>query len=228
MISLIASEMPRERLERHGERVLSDRELLAILLVTGRKSCSVLDLAGEMLKHFGGLASLLAASIEELQEVPGIGKAKAIQLKAALALAHRAAKDEAAPRPSAETAAELFAIFFPLMSGYRQEVMWVALKDVRGRLIGTEMVAMGTLSEVLVHPREVLYPAVRRKAYSMALAHNHPSGDLTPSASDIRLTNQLAHSAKVMGIQLDDHLILSGERYLSLRMEGLLHLRPIS
>lgn len=221
MISLPSSEMPRERLERRGEEVLSDRELLAILLVTGRKNCSVLDLAGEMLAHFGSLASLLTASLEELQELRGIGKAKAIQLKAALALARRATKEEGSSRPPAVTAAELFAIFSPLMSGYRQEVMWVALKDVRGRLIGTEMVGMGTLSEVLVHPREVLYPAVRRKAYSMALAHNHPSGDLTPSLADLKLTSQLAQSAKVMGIHLDDHLILSGERYISLRALGM-------
>lgn len=225
MRGLPKSEMPRERLVRLGEAALSDRELLAILLVTGRKECPVLDLAAALLSRFGSLAKLLDASLEELQEVPGIGLAKAIQLQAALALGNRAALAPSS-RPLARTADELFAILWPLMSGYQQEVMWVALKDVRGRLIGAEMVAMGTLSEVMVHPREVFYPAVRQKAFSIVLAHNHPSGDLTPSTADLRLTRRLELSAQLMGIQLDDHLIVgrSGETgggrggYLSLRM----------
>jgi DNA repair protein RadC len=211
------SERPRERLCLAGPDVLSLQELLAILLATGTKGKSVLMLAQEMLTRFGGLQGLLEASVEELVQVKGIGAAKAILLKAAFEIALRASKIEQPLRPLVDTAEKAFALVHPELAREKREVMIVILKDVKGRLIHYERVAVGTLSEVLVHPREVFFPAVRHKAHSLIAAHNHPSGDPTPSRADIALTTHLLRSGKVMGIALDDHLIIGGASFVSLR-----------
>ena len=102
----------------------------------------------------------------------------------------------------------------------KKEILKVILKDVKGRLISQETVSMGTLSELLIHPREVFYPAVRHKASSIIIAHNHPSGDPTPSKEDMELTRHLLRSSQVMGIHLDDHLIIGAARYVSLKQLG--------
>lgn len=210
------SERPRERLRHQGAEALSTIELLAILLSTGTKKTSVLDLSAMLLSHFGSLKNLMHASVEELIEIEGIGPAKAIQLKAAFALAEKVYNDAYLTPPSIDSKEAYELVRFEL-SSLKQEALYVILKDVKGRLISVEKVSIGTLSEVLVHPREVFFPAVRHKASSLILAHNHPSGDPTPSAADLEMTRHLVKSSRVMGIHLDDHLIVGATSYISLR-----------
>ncbi len=213
------SERPRERLRYQGAEALSTIELLAILLSTGTKKAPVLDLAAQLLSHFGSLKKLMHASVEELMEIEGIGPAKAIQLKAALALTQKVFQENPPSSPPIDTAAAYELLRYEL-SPLKQEALYVILKDVRGRLISVERVSIGTLSEVLVHPREVFFPAVRHKASSLILAHNHPSGDPTPSKADLEMTRHLIRSSRVMGIYLDDHLIIGSSSYVSLKSEG--------
>lgn len=222
MRDLDLEERPRERLVRHGGQALSLSELLAILLGTGTRDKSVLTLSNELTLKFGGLSGLLDASLEELQEVKGIGEAKAIQLKAAFAIAQKAIGISTASKPFIRTAGEAFVYAKEEIAMQKQEVLLVLLRDVKGRLIHHEKVSVGTLSEVLVHPREVFYPAVKHKAHSLILAHNHPSGDPTPSESDYKLTRVLIQSSRVMGIGLDDHLIVGHNTFVSLREKGFL------
>jgi DNA repair protein RadC len=213
-------ERPRERLARCGVEALSLTELLAILLCTGTKKKPVLDLAHELLARFRTLQGLLDASIAELMTIPGIGEAKAIQLKAAFGIA---LKNNPSQRPLDKiTSREAYALVKDELSTQKQEVVMVILKDIRGRLIGQEKIGIGTLSEVLIHPREIFFPVVRHKAYSFIVVHNHPSGDPTPSQPDLEITRSLIRSSKTMGIALDDHLIIGRTSFYSFRDSGLL------
>ncbi|MGR3911877.1 MAG: DNA repair protein RadC [Candidatus Rhabdochlamydia sp.] len=213
------SERPRERLKNQGVGALSVQELLAILLTTGTKKASVLDFAAQILSHFGSLKKLMHASIEELMEIKGLGLAKAVKLKAALGLAQKVQLTEPLNhvRIDALRAYELIRHELEIL---KQEVLMVILRDVKEKLISIETVSIGTLSEVLIHPREVFYPAVRHKACSLILAHNHPSGDPTPSQADIEMTHHLSRSGKIMGIHLEDHLIVGSSGYISLKQAG--------
>lgn len=214
--SLPATERPRERLQTMGSDALSLAELLAILLTTGTKEKSVLELAQEIVARFGSLQKLLEASLEELVEVKGIGKAKALLLQAAFGIARKTTSRPLGPQDQIH-AREAYELVRHELACQKQEVLVVILKDVRSRLISIEKVAVGTLSDVLVHPREIFFPAVRHKASSMILAHNHPSGDPAPSGADLELTRHLVRSSRVMGIGLDDHLIIGSHSFVSLK-----------
>lgn len=220
--SLPEEERPRERLLRDGIDALSLSELIAIVLGSGTQGKSVLDLAQELLERFGGLEKLLEASVAELMQIKGIGRAKAIQLKAVFGIALKCRKPHAASKFSITSARLAFELAQSEIAHLPQEVLLVILRDIRGSLIRTERVSMGTLSQVLVHPREVFYPAVRHKAHSLIVAHNHPSGDPTPSRADLEITRSLAEAARVMSIGFDDHLIVCRDRYISLREMGCL------
>jgi len=212
-----ASELPRERLLRDGIAALSIQELLAILLGTGTQGKSVLILAQELFLSFGGMDGLLNASVEELIKVKGVGKAKAILLKAAFGIALRTAKGKYLPQKKILTIEDALEIARPEIGYLKKEALLVILRDVKSRLIHHEVISVGTLSEVLVHPREVFQPAVRHGAYSLIVCHNHPSGDPTPSSADIILTKTLLECSKIMGITLVDHLILGEDNYTSMR-----------
>jgi DNA repair protein RadC len=215
-------ERPRERLLRDGVESLSIPELIAIILGSGTHGKSVLDLSQEILSHFGSLEKLLDATVVELMQIKGIGKAKAIQLRAVFGIAAKCKKINALEKFPIESPSQAYELARSEIAEEKQEVLLVLLRDVRGCLIHREQVSVGTLSQVLVHPREVFYPAVRHKAYSMIIAHNHPSGDPTPSAADLELTRSLILSSRVMGIGLDDHLIVCPNAFISLREKGYL------
>lgn len=221
--SLPLEERPREKMLRGGTESLSLSELLAIILGSGTLGKSVLALSQEILERFGGLERLLGASVVELMEIKGIGRAKAIQLKAVFGIAHKCRQLTHQMMEVIDSPHKAYLIAEKEIAHLSQEALIVLLRDVRSRLIHLEQVSLGTLSQVLVHPREVFFPAVRYKAHSLIIAHNHPSGDPTPSLADLELTRALSHSSRVMGIELVDHLIICRDRYLSLRQEG--HLR---
>lgn len=218
--SLPQEERPRERLLRDGVEALSIPELIAIVLGSGMQGKSVLDVSTEILSHFGSLERLLEATVSELMEIKGIGKAKAIQLKAVFGIASKCKKINALEKFPIKSSSEAYELVRGEIAELKQEVLFVLLRDVRGCLIHREQVSVGTLSQVLVHPREVFYPAVRHKAHSMIIAHNHPSGDPTPSSADLELTRTLIKSGQIMGIGLDDHLIVCRTGFVSLREKG--------
>jgi DNA repair protein RadC len=218
---LPVDERPRERLLSQGVDALSLGELIAIILGHGTQGKSVLQLADELLCHFGSADALFDASIVELMQIKGIGRAKAIQLKAVFGIVLRSQRVPLSSTPILSPQ-EAYQIARAEIAHQKQEVLLVLLRNVKGKLIHREQVSVGTLSQVLAHPREIFYPAVRHKAHSFILAHNHPSGDPTPSSADLELTRCLFSSSQVMGIGFDDHLIIGKDHYISLREKGFL------
>lgn len=216
MATIPAEERPRERLETLGSDALNLAELLAILLTTGTQNKSVLEVAQELVVKFRNPQRLIDASLNELMEVEGVGKAKALLLQAAFGIARKTVKVPRRPQDQIH-AKEAYELVKPQLATQKQELIMVVLKDVRARLIAVESIATGTLSDVAIHKREIFYPAIRHKATSMILAHNHPSGDPSPSKSDILTTKDIIRSSKMIGITLDDHLIVGSHSYVSLK-----------
>ncbi len=211
--ALPSEERPRERLVRYGTKSLSSIELIAILLGSGTKNRSVLQLAGELLAHFQTVKGLSEASLEELKEIKGIGIARAIQLHAAFALAHRI---EESCYETLNTPEKIYAFIKADLEREKNEVFLLLLRDVKLRCIHREILFQGTLTELLFHPREVLHLAVKHKAHSIVIAHNHPTGDPTPSTRDLEMTKRLYQAATLVGIPLADHLIIGRGRFVSL------------
>ncbi len=214
-------ERPRERLVSKGPAALSSIELIAILLGSGTKKRSVLELASDLLRHFGTLETLADASLQELKVVPGIGEAKAIQLQAAFALWKRTLVTNG-ERPVIDSPAKAFAHIQPDIQDEKTEVLSVMLRDARKTLVHKEIIARGTLTQVLMHPREVFCSAIRHRAHSVIVAHNHPSGDPTPSEKDVEVTSVLRTAGLVIGIPLVDHLIIGRSGFFSFHERGIL------
>lgn len=202
-------ERPRERLWRLGAESLKDEELLAIILRIGPAGMSAIDLARQLLHRYqNNLGTLAKASPTELTELPGIGPAKAAELKATFALALRMAKQrlpERAKLDSPERAAEYLREIF---RDKTQEEMHVILLDTKNRFIRQQRITQGLLDRSAVHAREVFRPAIQYSAAKLLLAHNHPSGDPTPSPQDISCTKTLVAAGKVVGIEIIDHLVI--------------------
>ena len=212
---------PRERLVRCGTEALSTAELLAVILGRGTKGVSVLQLAQELVTRFGDVKQLFEVTLEEFCQLKGMGLAKAIQLRAALALGKRAAREVSSDRVRIETPQQAYNLVREVFEQEKREFFVAILQDVKGFVINHQVVAIGTLSSSLVHPREVFYPAIRHKAASVILAHNHPSGDPTPSPEDISLTENLVEVGRIMGIPIHDHLVIGDRRFISLRQRGI-------
>lgn len=206
---------PRERLWRHGPAALSETELLAIVLCTGRPGSPVLAVAAELVKAFSGRA-LGDASLQELCQVSGVGPAKAARVAAAVELGRRALTPPA-ERPAVRSAGEAYTLLAPRLDGCSQELVVSLLLDAKGRLLGEPLVALGGLSAVDLHPREVFRPAIRQGAASVLLAHGHPSGDPEPSAEDLAVTSRLLDVSAIVGIPVLDHIVVGRGRYVSLR-----------
>ncbi len=214
-----ASVRPRERLLYYGRETLTDRELLALLLGTGTRDKTALGLADELLIRFPeGLSDL---TCEELSEVPGIGTAKACSVIAGLELGKRLAA-RPVRREALTDPGQAAAFFESRLSRLHQERFLVALVDAKGQVIGLEEVARGDVTGAVTGPRETFRTAVKRGAFAVILAHNHPSGDPTPSGADLALTRQLCEAGKLLGIRVVDHIIIGEGRYISLKQEGCL------
>jgi DNA repair protein RadC len=222
VLDLPLHERPRERLHRYGEDSLSSPELIAIVLGSGTKSVPILQLAHSLLAHFGSLQKIATATVEELCEVRGMGVAKSLQLKAAFTLGGRARIDGAAPKRKIEHPSHAYHYIKERIAHKEQEYFMGIFLDVRGQVIADEVIAIGTVSEVLVHPREVFHPAIRHRASGIVVVHNHPSGELTPSEADLSLTKDLIKTGEVIGIGVQDHLIVTKEGYYSFRQNSLM------
>jgi DNA repair protein RadC len=214
-------ERPRERLLALGPESLADAELLAILLRTGARGKSAVDLARDLLSRFGSVAALLE-SREGAGETPGLGEAKLAQLKAALELARRALKEEISTR-SALTSPKAVRDYLRLaLAGREQEVFVVLLLDAQHRVIASEELFRGTLTQTSVYPREVVKCALKHNAAAVIFAHNHPSGVAEPSHADEILTRSLKSALALVDIQVLDHFIVAGSRTMSFAERGLL------
>jgi DNA repair protein RadC len=217
-----AQERPREKLLAHGVGALSDAELLAILLRTGRRGQSAVALARQLLNHFRDLRSLMSARIPDLCQQPGLGEAKASQLHAALELARRHLDCEL-QRGASLTDPQATARYLQAKLADRErEVFACILLDSKHRVLHYEELFHGSLDAAQVHPREVVKLALARNAAAMIIAHNHPSGVAEPSRCDEAITLRIQEALALVDIRLLDHLIIGGNTSVSLAARGLL------
>lgn len=212
-------ERPREKLIQRGAASLSDTELLAILLRTGTSSVSVLHLAEEVLAKYQdkGLVSIMNISPQEIASVHGVGLAKAATIVAAVELGRRLSAKAAQKLEKIEGPEDVARYASPLLRFEPKEHFLVMLLDVRNRVLAMPTISIGSLTASVAHPREIFREAIRYSAANMILIHNHPSGDPTPSREDIRLTKQMMKAGEIMGIPVLDHIIIAGDRFLSLK-----------
>jgi len=220
-------ERPRERLIRAGVRSLSDAELLAIFIRTGTPGRNAVQVGRDLLQRFGGLSQLARKNAREFTKaVKGIGLAKACELEALFEIGRRLAHG-AAGRPKLDTPQAIFDFLAPDLHCERQEVLVAVLLDTRYQLILAEKVTKGSVNESMAPPREIFRPAIVHSAYAVIVAHNHPSGDPSPSEADRRITRQLMQAAECLGIRLLDHVIIGNSEngrqpYTSFREMGVM------
>ena len=219
-------ERPRERLAFLGADALSHAELIAILLRTGIRSQSAIDIGRKLVRDYKTLGNLARASVEELQQVKGIGRDKAVTLKAAFTLARRMAVEIPVARPLLDDSESIANHMREEFRDKEVEEFHAILLDTRRRLIRAEQITSGTLDTAIVHPREVFKKAIAANASALVLVHNHPSGDPTPSKADIQVTRDLIRAGQLLKIDVLDHVIL-GQRnterdrdYVSLKEMG--------
>ncbi len=215
-------ERPRERMVQSGAASLSNQELLAIILRTGTKSESVLQLSNRVLTTFEGFRMLKEASLEEITEINGIGLAKAVQIMAAVEIGRRIgnlAYDDRYAIRSPEDGANYVMNDMRFLS---QEHFVCLYLNTKNQVLHKQTIFIGSLNASIVHPREVFKEAFRRSAASIICIHNHPSGDPTPSREDIEVTKRLVECGKIIGIDVLDHLIIGEKKYVSLKEKGYL------
>jgi DNA repair protein RadC len=219
------NDRPYEKLAALGAAALSDAELAAVLIRNGTRTENSVALAQRLLLRGGegrGPSFLLDASVEELQRIPGIGRVKAVTLKAAVELGRRATR--AAPTRAGERVRDPETLVDGVLDEMRfleREEMWVVLLDVRGGLLRTLRFAGGGVAGTVVHPRDLFRDAVRCGASGVVLAHNHPSGDPEPSEDDLRTTARLREAGETLGIRLVDHIVVAVGGSVSLKRRGL-------
>jgi DNA repair protein RadC len=200
---------PRERLIALGAAALTEAELIAILLRTGRRGANVIEVARQLIEKYGSLGVLSRCSVQELGAIKGIGPAKGAQLAAAFGLGVRL-KDERFKGKKLIEPREIYDLLNLEMRALHRESLRVVLLDTRFRLLRVEEVSLGSVNESIAHPREVFRPAIIYSAYAVIVAHNHPSGDPSPSQADHSLTRRLREAAELLQIRLLDHLIIGG------------------
>jgi DNA repair protein RadC len=218
-----ADDRPREKMLQRGPAALTDAELLAILISSGTKERSAIDLARDILgqahNHLNELGKL---SLTELQKTKGIGEARAITIAAALEIGNRRQTSKALERPTLKSSAEAAEIVIPLMRDLNHEVFYVLYLNQANRLIRSEEISSGGMTGTVADIRMILKNALLYNANQMIIAHNHPSGNLQPSTADKELTRKLKEAASFMDIKLLDHLIVAGVSFLSLSDEGIM------
>jgi DNA repair protein RadC len=217
---------PREKLIARGATALTLAELIALLLRTGVPGANAVEVASELLARYGSLNGLSRCTLDELKKIPGIGPAKAIELTAVFELGKRLTK-ETLNREKIDTPELVYRLLADDLRGLHKESLRVILLDTRYRLQRIEEVSLGSLNESIAHPRDVFRPAVISSAYAVIVAHNHPSGDPSPSQADHSLTRRLAEAAELLQIKLLDHIIIGAPSenrapYFSFKEAGVL------
>lgn len=213
---------PRERLLKYGAEVLSNSELLAILIRTGTKSESAIKIAQKIIGTNEGLQFVSTSTLEELSGFKGIGTAKATQIKAAIELGRRLRNYRTDHRIKISNPKDAAEILMEDMRYLRKEHLKVIFLNTKNMIIDVKDLSIGSLSSSIVHPREVYSEAIRKSSSSIIVCHNHPSGDPTPSGEDINITRRLHEVGKLVGIDLLDHLIIGNGNYISLKEKGII------
>src|SRR5690625_1070645 len=211
---------PRERLLNYGAHHLSNQELLAILIGSGTREESVMDLSNRILMHFEGVNLLSDATIEELTAIKGIGPAKGVSILAAIEIGKRINRYRPQERYVVRSPKDGADYVMEEMRGLHQEHFVVLFLNTKNQIIHRQTIFIGSLNASIVHPREVYREAVKRSAASIICAHNHPSGDPSPSQEDIHVTRRLVESGKMIGIEVLDHLVIGDRKYVSLKEKG--------
>lgn len=223
------NERPQERLEQLGASALSDRELLAMIIRSGTQKYDVLTLADLLIQKSGSLAGLLRWDTSDFRNIPGIGQVKALQLSVQVEVAKRMMQGNREQSTYLDEPLKVWEYLYPEVCSDTVEKVWVLCLDRKNKLIRKEAVTSGTATSSLVHPREVFRPAIRHGATAVILAHNHPSGDPTPSSADLAVTRKIRDAAKQVDLGFYDHVIIGskqncpdGRGYYSFTESGLL------
>jgi DNA repair protein RadC len=211
------AERPRERLLARGVSSLSAVELVTVILGNGMQGASVGELSANVFSKFGDLSSIGKLSVEEMLSIKGIGLAKACKLVAVFEVARRFSSGSIIKRHELKSTKDVYSFVKPYIISRQKEHFIVVCLDARRRFLGVDNISIGTVNQSLVHPREVFKPAINRNASYVVLVHNHPSGDVNPSLDDINTTERLVDAARMIGIPIIDHVIVSDEGYLSLK-----------
>ncbi len=213
---------PRERLELQGPESLTTPELLAILFRTGTTRRNAVMVGEDLVRELGGLGGIATASLGQISAIDGIGRVKAIEVKAALELAKRLAATSEETKPEIRGPSDIAQLMMADLRYETKEHLKALLLDVRNRVRKVVTVSTGTLTESLIHPREVFQEAIRFASNSIVLVHNHPSGDPEPSPQDLASTRRLVSAGELLGIEVLDHVIIGDGRWVSLRDRGVI------
>lgn len=211
---------PREKMEQKGAEALTEQELLAVLLRTGTKQAPVLNVAAQVMERFDALPLLKEATREELMEIPGIGKAKALELQAALELGKRIFRYSYPDRYVVRSPEDAAEYMMEDLRFLQQEHFVVLCLNTKNQIIHKQTLFIGSLNSSIVHPRELFKEALRRSAASIICLHNHPSGDPAPSSEDIQVTKRVAECGRLLGIELLDHVIVGDQCFESMKEQG--------
>lgn len=219
--SMAQEDRPREKFLHQGKTYLSDAELVAILLGTGSRNKSALDIARQLLSMYGNnLESFGNSTIKELMTIKGVGLAKAIILSAALELGIRRQYHIAEEKPLINSSQAAFEIIAPCLLQKTKEELWIVFLSRSNKMIGRKKLSEGGISSTVIDPKIVFYEAINAGCSGFILAHNHPSGNLTPSSADISITKKISSLAKMMEISFFDHIIVGGKKYYSFNDNG--------
>src|SRR6266849_2440335 len=214
---LPTDERPRERLQHHGPRALSNAELLAIILRTGTTRENVLELAGKLLAKYSGLGGLMRADFIEICNEYGLGSAKTAQLKAALEIGRRLGRLQPDEKYQIKSPADAANLVMMEMTHLDHEQMRILILDTKNQVIENISRYQGTVNSSVLRAAEIFRPAIIRNCPGVIVCHNHPSGDPTPSPEDISVTEQLVEAGKLLDIELVDHLVIGSQRFVSLK-----------
>lgn len=215
-------EQPREKLMNYGAESLTDAELLAILMRTGSQKMNVIQMSQALLDHYDGLRYLARKSWQDLKVIPGIGKVKSLTLEAVFELSHRIQRASLGEQVQITSPEDAVAYFGPKLRDLTKEVFIVAFLNNAKIVMGYKKISSGGSTATIVDPAEVMRQSVMNEANSILLLHNHPSGNNKESRADIQLTKRIAKSGKLLGIPVDDHIIIAGDGFTSFRGKGLI------
>ena len=216
-----SADQPREKLLHLGAKTLSEAELIAILMRVGTRNKSAVDVAKELMsKHENSIASLAKLSVHELMKVKGIGEAKAVSIAAALELGRRRVAETALQKSQISSSADVYEMIHSRMRDLTHEEFWIILLDRRSKVIAIEEIHIGGMSAMVVDPKIIFQKALERKASSVILSHNHPSGSPSPSLEDTRLTEKVKLAGTYIDIKVLDHIIIGEGSYYSFADEG--------
>jgi len=219
ILDMQKDERPRERLIKNGASALSDSELLAIILRTGSKKENVINLSQRILGEYN-IKQLSQINLTQLMKIHGIKESKATQISACFEIARRLESFNSVEKPKISSPEDVYRRLFPRMRELKKEMFIELCLDTKNQILKEEVISVGSLNTNVVHPREVFKLALAESAAHIIVAHNHPSGDPTPSREDIEITKKLVETGNIMGITVLDHVIIGDGRHFSMKEAG--------